>query len=133
MPNPVFKLPLSVAIREGAKLRQQSFSSFFSFDSSGHLCSCAWGAAVEAVCPLVTQVSIASFGLVRYDELIRAVQAWNFAEAFTTPACCIIGTHDDCSQVETIAGLVSHLNAVHHWSREEIADRVAMYELQQQS
>jgi hypothetical protein len=71
-----------------------------------------------------------AFGLAVFEELALIVQAWNFAEAFTTPACCLLGSHEDCSQVDTIAGLVSHLNDIHHWPREEIADRVAVYERQ---
>ena len=42
-------LKLSEAIREGAKLRPQGFDAFFQTKDDGVRCSCALGAAFEAM------------------------------------------------------------------------------------
>jgi hypothetical protein len=100
-------MKLSEAIRLGAMLRPQGTDVFFAFGKS-----CALGAASEAI-------GLQQPRFQPYADIVAAFPI--LAE----------GSHEcpDCGEVKGELGyLVTHLNDIHRWTRECIADRVAAIE-----
>lgn len=99
-------MKLSEAIREGAKLHPQIFGSYRKFDRD--MCevvgTCALGAVLVA-----TGVDV--------DDLKAAYPVLNTSG----PRCPQCRTKGDGW---TVHGLVTHLNDLHEWTRERIADWV---------
>lgn len=99
---------LSEAIRLGAMIRPQTY--FYWFHDGG---SCAIGAALEAV------------GAAVYSDCFfrtGAPKAWEWSRM--TVAC------PACEQQDQAQEHLRHLNNVHRWTRERIADWVATIEPQ---
>lgn len=97
-------MKLSTAIREGSKLRPQGFGNYFGMSPShpaNILCSCALGAAYEAVSHKTGDMR---------DVEIETV--------FPVLSEIIIGTGD------TLLGIIVELNDEERLSREAIADQV---------
>jgi hypothetical protein len=103
---------LSEAIREGAKIRPQSFVSFFEVMDGCTLGSCALGAAVEAVrgAPVPDHA-------VHY-QLPDFIQD-NFARVNEVVNCPIEGCPH---QPVELMYMIMELNDAHYWTREQIAD-----------
>ena len=87
----------SEAIREGAKLRPQAFEEYY-IDGG----SCAVGAAAEAM----------GFGEGCVAEAENTF-AYMQAAGVDCPAC---------KRINSLLGTCTHLNDVHKWTREHIAD-----------
>jgi hypothetical protein len=100
---------LAAAMRKGAALRPQCFTTYFETDgTSGSwvpVASCALGAAYEG------KTGMVDWNLTR-NELLNL-----FPEAAGRGCIC-----PACGALFTVAPLVTHLNDDHHWTREAIAD-----------
>ena len=100
------KLRLSEAIRLGATMKPQAFCAFYRNGGS-----CALGAAFDAI------------GLDPDDpDTTTYPISWSWALAILR----------ECPVCHEPAGIASHLNDVHRWSRERIADFVEVLELEQE-
>jgi len=107
-------MKLSKAIRAGAKLRPQGFNAFFvNFDNKG-LCSCALGAAIEAVtfCEDHTDDSCLEVIDKNWPKIIPNERT--LCPAFEW---CLKGKGKP-NKIQ----MISHLNDDHNWTREKIAD-----------
>jgi hypothetical protein len=98
------ELELAGAILAGARLRPQSFGSYFSQDGR----SCALGAAYEGM--YVLPHDIGSTMPLRLERLFHCL------EYIVRP--CPAG----CRKRLPLAPLIVHLNDDHEWTREQIAD-----------
>jgi hypothetical protein len=101
-------MKLSEAIREGAKLRPQGFGAFFTTDEDDKTCSCAVGAAIEA---LTGKTHV-------HDEEVAATirEGWElFKSARIAPGGAY---HDWLPRLLDI----SKRNDIRHHTREQIAD-----------
>jgi hypothetical protein len=96
-------MKLSEAIREGAKLRPQTFGSFFDTNSENVVCSCTLGAAFEG------KTGYVSLKL-EYVNQLHPV----FPELATQVE--LNGLRRDLAQA------VTQLNDGERWTREQIAD-----------
>lgn len=107
---------LSEAIRLGAMIHPQGFGSRYERDAFSNriIASCAMGAAYVAVgrthCPA---------NWMPYYEI--------YLGRCPGDECSKIWMRGDCFLI----GLVTHLNDVHRWTRERIADFVALHESQE--
>lgn len=99
-------MKLSEAIRLGAVLKPQAFGTVF--DGRG---TCVYGAAFDAVGELPT------YPCIGFTHILAHHPDWSLIDG-PCPECAI-----QCSP--------AHLNDVHHWSREAIADWVATIESQE--
>jgi hypothetical protein len=105
-------MKLSKAIREGAKLRPQGFSNWFTFPNCEQICSCALGAAYEAIFQpkfksFFDTKKIKTFELEnRFPELTRLVK---------TPIS---------GEIQWLQNAIGELNDKHKWTRNQIADWV---------
>lgn len=107
-------MPLSQAIRLGAKLRPQAFGALF-VDGG----SCSLGAAYEAVGYTVRN------GQVIVNSSVP--RAWvKIAGGIGKFDCPVTGCNQ---QRDLVLGLVTHLNDRHHWTRERIADFIELHEI----
>lgn len=106
-------MKLSEAIREGCKLRKKNVGTFFGEDEGPDGGSCALGAAMEAVGytfgDFIRRMDFAKVGFIDIDR-IREV----------CPEC-----KEDASMYHVIS---EHLNDLHSWSREAIAEWVEVIE-----
>lgn len=102
-------MKLSDAMRLGAMLRPQSFTSYFSYGKS-----CAMGAACEAVGINPLTIEGVEAMNTRWAPII-------LAERFFFPPC-------GCNVIVSAFGAITHLNDEHKWTRERIADWVATVE-----
>lgn len=111
----VEQMKLSTAIREGAKLRPQAFRAYF-YTKNGVICSCAFGAAYEAVTGNLPRRGNKNY----IDEVITPVLDANFPvlQTFERFACPADKNCTICSPFN----IVTHLNDTHDWTREQIAD-----------
>jgi hypothetical protein len=110
----VAQLTLSQAIREGAKLRPQAFSLYFQHQKDGTVCSCALGAAAEAVLG-ITDIQKTD-GEDIYDHFPELASA----KQVTTPNKTTTFLRD----------AIVYLNDQMRWTREQIADWVETIENQ---
>lgn len=102
-------MKLSEAIKEGAKIRPQSFGQFFGGTDNPHeITSCAIGAAYEAACGMAS-IRDANDGLV---ELGKAVHV-DFKSYVTEP---LFGRNLGLYRT------IIMLNDDSKWTREQIAD-----------
>lgn len=101
-------MKLSEAIRAGAKLRPQGLGGFFVYDNDGNLCSCALGAAYEAVFHHVARRSETDYTAfeIKFPELNADIEMPD-------------------GQVQWIQNAVAKLNDERCWTREQIADWLA--------
>lgn len=109
-------MKLSEAIRRGAKMRPQAFQYFFAADGPGH--TCALGAAAEGFGVLGKCIT-EEFGQLRpIGEIVGAI----FYDATNEAPCgCIpLGW--------MLHNQIAHLNDVHKWTREAIAEWVEVIE-----
>lgn len=105
-------MKLSQAIRLGAMLRPQAFNEYRSRHGS-----CAMGAAAEAC------------GVLADSDAAMSTLEKEFDAATPQTACPSV----DCYPIKRdITNLVVHLNDVHHWTRECIADWVETIEAAQE-
>lgn len=108
-------MKLSEAIRLGAMLRPQAYGTYFSFSLSA---SCAIGAALEARYGLETAKKVIE---------VEATLPWPDLDLERVVECPAIngGLMGPCLQMSNAMGsLIAHLNDVHRWTRERIADWV---------
>jgi hypothetical protein len=109
-------MKLSEAIRRGAKMRPQNFGSFY--DSNGTGTTCALGAAGEGFGILGACLKN-EFGILR--PIGDRVGAMFYDATHPSPCGCIpIGW--------MLHNQIAHLNDVHKWSREAIAEWVEVIE-----
>lgn len=106
-------MQLSEAIRIGAMLKPQTFTQFFDESSQG---TCALGAALDTIGALdLTDIFSPA-------QNIALNTRWPEVMATTTDRCpadrCLCGSFRD------LFSAVTHLNDVHRWTREAIADWV---------
>lgn len=106
---------LSDLMRQGSQLRPQAFRDYVQRGDEGEVCTCAIGAAYEAItgklppsqnedydaCPMVNREIERETGIALgfYSTKNPVTHNW-----------------------ETLTGLISGLNDAHKWTREEIAD-----------
>ena len=109
------QMKLSNAIREGAKLRPQGFKAYFD-EENGVVCSCALGAAFEAVTGKLPRLGNANY----IDEIVLPILNTNFS-FFNTTARCACPVEDCNSEIFSPFNLIIHLNDTHNWTREQIA------------
>ncbi len=98
------KIVLSTAMREGAKLRPQSFGFFFSH-AEGEVCSCALGSIWEYLHGNTHPPAINNDALC---ELLGIAE--------------IVADHPIYNKVAPIGDIIASLNDDNLWSREQIAD-----------
>jgi hypothetical protein len=116
-------MKLSEAIREGSKIRPQGFLDWFEV-RDGQVCSCAMGAAYEAVRPAKAAEWIELlkeegelFDDLNFAKLFPGLPTTN---TFPCPAC-------DKWGLLMLTQAAGHLNDDHEWTREAIADWVEGY------
>jgi hypothetical protein len=130
---------LSEAMRIGAMLRPQAYGDFRKKIRTGFLglfgkseyATCALGAAVEAgnIPSILRQVddnSAAPFrgGKSRAGTTVEEVQfPQEWLDTIRVVAACPV-----CGKPQRLAQQIPHLNDKHRWTRERIADFVALYE-----
>ncbi len=106
-------MPLSEAIRLGAALRPQAFSTVF--DGVG---TCALGAALESI------------GWKPGIDLNDA--AWDYGRHLAFPLLRSLAAHPVYSDlIDSVNSIVISLNNKHCWSREQIADWIESVERQE--
>ena len=112
-------MKLSEAIREGSKLKPQSFNGAM---GPGIKTSCSLAAATEAYGLAPFECWSGFFG-VPYGALADKCKplAWKDVPC---PEC---GKHMDAA-MQPFFGAIWHLNDKHRWTREQVADWVAIYE-----
>lgn len=129
-------MKLSEAIRLGSMIRPQAFGSIKTHPGSGRrAATCALGAGLEAIKARV-KVSIGRKG--QFDTRGkplegRTVYTWNWPAELRPivyalaeyPCLCGISHPSLTAHVQTI---IPHLNDVHRWTRQQIADWVEMVE-----
>ncbi len=121
-------MKLSDAIREGAKLRPQGFGDFFgvwgTLEKPETFTSCAVGAALEVSIPLVAQL-LAS-GSVDGVLGFRGLEALETFPALKRQGigCPVPDCKDEYGTEfgQILLNVIAHLNDVHRWTREQIAD-----------
>lgn len=132
------EVKLSEAIREGAKLRPQSAGSNlgdYSFNERREICSCAMGAAYEAV-GLVRPVDQGKPwpNEIRKQNVDHIFSLWPVLnEVVELPVEVCKFCYLFIGQGETDAKLfkvITHVNDYHGWTREQIADWVEGIERQ---
>lgn len=115
-------LNLSAAIRAGAALRPQATGMFFQYNY-GKLCSCALGAAYEAVTGKQTMPDALKLGggsiylSQRFPLLNRTLVFGEQPEPVQKPGVS-----------QTVSTVIIDLNDNHQWSREQIADWLEQFE-----
>lgn len=110
-------MKLSDAIREGAKLRPQCFSQTYFHEG----CSCALGAALEAV-----GFSYGDMGRIRSTVLGDLFPILlSHRDEHGLYDCPIAG----CPYKQSPFSVIAHLNDHHRWTREQIADWVEQIEV----
>jgi hypothetical protein len=105
---------LSTAIREGSKVRPQNCGGGY-FSKNGEVRSCALGAAYEALGNSPTLSS-------RVNDALYATFSAEFEHVVACPQL-----HCD-SGLMLLRTMIVHLNDIHFWSRERIADWVQSIE-----
>ena len=105
-------MKLAEAMREGAKRGPQVFQSWFGvvFDSS-----CAMGAALKGV------GACEAFPMEAPSKLVQIFFPWVHEGEVICPGCGVFQAHPG-------AVIAMHLNDLHKWSRERIADWVETIE-----
>ncbi len=114
---------LSEAIRLGATMKPQCAGQLRQYDAEGNESTCAIGAALNAI---GLKASLTAF-----------VQGWphdwvDMQELLMPVACPACAAEPD-SLFRSIAdsgGMIEHLNDIHCWTREAIADFVELHEPQ---
>jgi hypothetical protein len=104
-------MPLSQAIRLGATMKPQAFGYFYGDDGRS---SCALGAAADAIGA--------------DPERLEFARTWQFADVFDQPLCPECGKNADERDGDGDKDIIIHLNDVHQWTRESIADFVELHE-----
>lgn len=107
---------LSEAIRLGSMLKPQAFD-YYAFDGG----TCALGAAAEA-CSIDAR-TVGQVDIARLSEQ----HEWSLEKFYEVPCPVCDVNHGDCDDENVIA----HLNDVHRWTRERIADWVETVENKQ--
>ncbi len=108
-------MPLSQAIRLGATLKPQAFGFFYKDGGS-----CAMGAAYDAIGLLTNALNDI------YLYPIRMEKEWDMIINYIyTKRCpvCLFSIYNSASSAN-----IAHLNDVHKWTRERIADFVEQCE-----
>lgn len=103
-------MKLSEAIREGAKLRPMGYVSYFPMNNKGELCSCAFGAAYEAL--------MANTDYVYFNKLEAMVGVDTVEAQLKSPL------NDGVYSLFTV---VTDMNDSHKYTREEIADYIEQF------
>lgn len=106
-------MKLSEAIREGSKIRRQCFGGLFQIEN-GEIKSCALGAALEGAglyTPSEEELLVHTPLLNKWPELGGGCY---LCPSFRHPS---EDTEETCLEL-----LIEHLNDVHRWTRERIAD-----------
>jgi hypothetical protein len=110
-------MKLSEAMRRGAKMRPQAFQFVFIADGPG--ATCALGAAAEGMGILGACISSQATSVLR--PLGEKVGSMLYDTRQQSPCGCIpIGW--------MLHNIIAHLNDVHRWSREAIAEWVEVIE-----
>jgi hypothetical protein len=138
MVMPIKDMPMSQAMREGAKLRPQATEGWFKLLDDGRIGSCAVGAAAEAAHvfrPEVVETFVARYPI---DVTARYVDAhkgpsdvWPVMLEQSPPAPCGCNPDSlpwDPEYVPLVQEVIIHLNDDHKWPRERIASWLAMVE-----
>lgn len=102
---------LSEAIRLGAMLKPQAFGGPADAPLQQQAATCALAAAAEAL------------GL-RMLNIFWKSWPWMWVNDFDRQRVCPVCTSDQCHP----AGVIVHLNDVHRWTREQIANFVETFE-----
>lgn len=101
-------MKLSEAIRAGAKKRPQTFKAVFKNVPGLGVCSCALGAAYEALQGHTTP-----------DSYWAGIEQVSNKKVLKQKVLCPVS---NCVELETTGKLIEHLNDDHWWTREAIAD-----------
>ncbi len=104
---------LSEAIRQGARLRLRGEDGYFTVNENGELCSCALGAAYEAIHPAM---------LKDISETLRKQWPWMFSTRYMVRMPVGEGIRLN------IFDCIVRLNDLFDWTREQIADWVEQKE-----
>ena len=99
-------LKLSEAIRLGSMIRPQVIGEFFADGGS-----CALGAALEAIG--------VGYGTYDGDAPLDTVWPETWPDTWAVAAC------PECCRQSDAANIIAHVNDLHGWTREQIADWVA--------
>lgn len=99
-------MKLSEAIREGARIRPQGFMYSFSKNEQGEICSCAWGAAQEAI-----------FGFPFMEDISGAVMYKTHPKE-----CATFIENPVTGQRYDLPSVITDLNDASRWTREQIAN-----------
>jgi hypothetical protein len=116
----------SEAIREGAKIGQQAFGVYKSYDGS----TCAIGAGLEAILEreLTVDECLTTSGLL---SIVRTTEFWDHYAYLRTTADSPCGCAEPSGMTDfnhrvirsnSLDNIVVHLNNDHYWTRERIAD-----------
>lgn len=101
----------SAAIRDGAKLRPQGFGSLYKDNRS-----CALGAGYEVVAANMVAPHAADYVMSLFPYLVGHTSDCPVAGCQSLPHA------DDPDAPPEVADVIAHLNDVHQWEREKIAD-----------
>lgn len=114
-------MKFSEAIRLGAMIRPQAFFTLFDLETQS---SCALGAAAEAIGVLDLTAQN------RFIENAKTLVPREWKWAKQTVECPECGTDwvSECFLGSDVQGVLVHLNNDHRWTRERIADWVALLE-----
>lgn len=118
-------MKLSEAIREGARLAPQAFGMMFVKGGT-----CAIGAAAEHLW-MVGKLSMSNPTFASFDHLEPFFPLMTRRGVKLPCHCKYVNTHDVMMSeeyAETVSLFIAHLNDIHRWSREAIAEWVETIE-----